>query len=544
MLAAKCPNCGATSPISLELPDLLDCSYCAYQGPLPPHIEQEVVAAREALWAMQAQRRQLSVRRFQAVAGVERARWLAQLSFGFVTAVLLCCGGGGAVAYLLTVRRLTLAQAPILGFAIVPLVFSVSVSALLFWWLKRRERRVRQIIAALPPAAPGHPARCHVCGGPVKAEARKPISRCGYCHADNLMAADVMREAAGQQVAVFSAMAQAVRQESEVEDWNSAAVPLLIAAGGYVSPVAGVVVAVALYIGLLATPRDPDPHETYAAVDVSGTRCYGRAVPLLDGRVSVELGKTFPEFDGPLILRSAAVHRVTSQSLVGREIMLDLGRSGRVTGLSATYADDNNQLRVGDRVVDPIGACDAEPQLEVRYSDPGLGECRALLADQGAVWWVDQFKLWHLQAGADLVQVIPHQTNALQKVQFVRTGDHALWLYSLDGDNALWRLQLDVDGAKPLQLGEGVRDFHAVNQRVVYSTYGGIFYRESLSAEAKTLAGEEASTSNIALGVDEAYWLDANHVTHAVDFTGGTSREIRGAVYDTRFVPLPDASLL
>src|SRR5690606_41266815 len=66
MLAARCPQCGAASPVSVATPELLDCSYCPYVGRPPEAVVQELYAAQHALHAMDRGRRQLSAQQIRA----------------------------------------------------------------------------------------------------------------------------------------------------------------------------------------------------------------------------------------------------------------------------------------------------------------------------------------------------------------------------------------------------------------------------------------------------------------------------------------------
>ena len=70
------------------------------------------------------------------------------------------------------------------------ILFTSGVLGLLI--LLRTRRTLRDKSAAIPPAAPGAPAGCRVCGGPLESTATDVIVRCTYCAADSVVTRGVL----------------------------------------------------------------------------------------------------------------------------------------------------------------------------------------------------------------------------------------------------------------------------------------------------------------------------------------------------------------
>lgn len=158
MLAAYCPQCGAPNPVSLVAPRELTCSHCHYRGSPPPEVVAELPRAAQLVGQMDARRRQLS--------GLQK-RALLSRSAGCLYLVLLGLFARGFAG--MGVSCATGEQTPptwmlVLGF--LPVVVMLISGGLGGWWIRREQRRLEEACAAVPPDAPGEPARCHLCGAP------------------------------------------------------------------------------------------------------------------------------------------------------------------------------------------------------------------------------------------------------------------------------------------------------------------------------------------------------------------------------------------
>lgn len=77
-------------------------------------------------------------------------------------------------------------------------------------------RALQALLAAGPPERPGGPASCRECGAPLTVSKDALAARCGYCHADNLVAVDAawLRGAKVDRRAVKRTIHEALSDES------------------------------------------------------------------------------------------------------------------------------------------------------------------------------------------------------------------------------------------------------------------------------------------------------------------------------------------
>lgn len=100
----------------------------------------------------------------------------------------------------------------IVGFG--PLVIRLATGAVGSALLAKRKRLLEAACTALPPLAPGEPARCHVCGGPLRNDPHEYVEMCGFCHADNIVAPAILARVQGRQAMVLHAHARVVSHEA------------------------------------------------------------------------------------------------------------------------------------------------------------------------------------------------------------------------------------------------------------------------------------------------------------------------------------------
>jgi hypothetical protein len=116
----------------------------------------------------------------------------------------------------------------------------------------RARRKLLRACTATPPPARGLPARCHLCGAPLRGEvaAVEGVERCGHCQADNVVRADVLAAAVSARAAVLSGYEAAVAREarSAAADPGRAGLLAVLAPFGIIAA-ASVVLVVVMLLG-------------------------------------------------------------------------------------------------------------------------------------------------------------------------------------------------------------------------------------------------------------------------------------------------------
>lgn len=80
--------------------------------------------------------------------------------------------------------------------AILPFPLSIFVFGMGVVFIVRQALgRLEEGCAAVPPAAPGESASCHVCGAPLTMVGEAGVARCGFCQADNVVTARALDRA-------------------------------------------------------------------------------------------------------------------------------------------------------------------------------------------------------------------------------------------------------------------------------------------------------------------------------------------------------------
>ena len=163
MIAVECPQCGAPTPAFPLAPERIHCRGCRYQGPPRPEVVEQIRAAAQQLGAAQAQHaRHLSAAQARVLTSLLRNR----KALHWVLILLLVPLGSCAGCSVLMVG----VEDPELGLALIfglPLVFFATAAFLASRKLSAQVRELSDACAAVPPAAPGAPAQCHLCGGPL-----------------------------------------------------------------------------------------------------------------------------------------------------------------------------------------------------------------------------------------------------------------------------------------------------------------------------------------------------------------------------------------
>jgi len=185
LFGAECPGCGRPLAFSLSQPEGFQCDACGARGRHPPEIVEQLRKADELLRQGHAQHRQFDgVQRFSLNAsGILLGLYL----FIFFAAMVPAgCSAGCAL-----VQSVGGTPAGVMMMGLPPVIlFSSGILGLLI--LLRTRRSLREKSAAIPPSAPGAPARCRVCGGPLESTVTDVIVRCPYCAADSVVTRGVL----------------------------------------------------------------------------------------------------------------------------------------------------------------------------------------------------------------------------------------------------------------------------------------------------------------------------------------------------------------
>ncbi|MGE0327171.1 MAG: hypothetical protein AB7K71_07170 [Polyangiaceae bacterium] len=389
MLAAHCPQCGAASPVCVAQPELLDCAYCPYVGRPDDRVVAELHAARAALFHIHATRRQFSVGQRRAIERGKTQRLRVFVLLAFLVAPLFLCGGGCGALLVFGKGGAAVSDLPIFIALLAPSALVLAVGWLLMRWHKRGLERLMASCAAIPPAAQGRPAMCHVCGAPLHEADKNVVVRCTYCHADNVTSSDVVRSVAQNQAVIVNAMAGSVENAAVQVARNTSTALTLSFVFALLSPVLAILLACGVVMVMLSIDVTPDPNERYAYVDVAGTRCYG-SFHKTDKGYSLSFGKAFPELVDALEVGPNDVHTVPASELVGKEMLGADNKPRRVRKLTRTLADATNQLDDGftSTGLSPIGACEKPPNMSELAEDSKLTGCAGIYAVQGTPYVV------------------------------------------------------------------------------------------------------------------------------------------------------------
>ncbi|MBL9106327.1 MAG: hypothetical protein JNL82_35720 [Myxococcales bacterium] len=195
-LPVPCPRCGAAMRLVGDVGTRVRCDFCRHEDDLPADAADRLDFLRRRLAAVRAAR--------QGLADADR-RIVAMIEGGWLSGTLKAALGPLALILGLVVLPALLApvagdrEARVAGLAAglaLVLRLAAVVGGMVGAWLlaARRYRRViRPRLLARVPAAPGSPARCRACGGPLRVLHHAFVD-CPYCGATNLLTAELTRE--------------------------------------------------------------------------------------------------------------------------------------------------------------------------------------------------------------------------------------------------------------------------------------------------------------------------------------------------------------
>lgn len=266
MPAITCPECGAATRVSLETPTVVDCAACGTKGTPSEAITADLIAAQQALTAMDATRRQLGWAQHRLTTTSAGAGTL----FAIVLLPFAGCGG----AMFAVGRTGTAKDVGLTAFSLLPAVIMMAAGAVLFRNLTKATRQAQLACAAAPPSVPGGALGCHVCGADLPAIdlARSALSRCRFCEADNVVSADVMKNAAAHDAQKAEPVLEQVRRHGEALVLHQARAKQLLTKLALVAPLVGFMTAVVLG---LASPTAA-PVDDYVLVRTEKGLCVAR----------------------------------------------------------------------------------------------------------------------------------------------------------------------------------------------------------------------------------------------------------------------------
>jgi hypothetical protein len=195
--------------MSLATPSVLQCTACRYVGPPAPRDSERLAHAATVLWSLDVRQRQLDAAQLRLLRSARRGRLGLVLSLIAGALALSPCVACALMSVLLPEPGYGMALscgAPVFVFALT----GAALLAIAF----RRRRSLEEACAAEPPELPGQPARCHVCGAPLRAGIDEHVVRCGFCQADNVIDPKVLARLGAKRARAIGDFDAAVRQEA------------------------------------------------------------------------------------------------------------------------------------------------------------------------------------------------------------------------------------------------------------------------------------------------------------------------------------------
>ena len=213
-----CKRCGAPTEVQ---PDLsLSCRFCGTLDRLPPDELGRVLEIKGRLAMAAGRVAQLASSEAALASIFERkgAFWSVMGPFPFLALAVVSYAVYGAYATLSALPasvpdavRIDLVVAAAYG----PLfILGITISLPLALLVGRLSytRNVRPRLAARPPRYAGAPLRCRACGGDLP-PSRDAVVHCTFCRTQNLVSADVARDAArrlDEEIAAYRAQASGI----------------------------------------------------------------------------------------------------------------------------------------------------------------------------------------------------------------------------------------------------------------------------------------------------------------------------------------------
>jgi hypothetical protein len=202
MLAVPCPACGAPCRVNLETPDVVACEKCGRRGAPPEAASARIRGAAEVLARSDDRERQLHGFARSIASGRGLAIYLVVVGISAAWAMVLVVG---------MQAPMIAAHLGVLGLPAVAAVLSFGVALPGLLGIRRKQKFLRQLLAAAPPLRAGEAAACRVCGGPVEGLG---VVRCSYCRSDNVVDHRVMDRAGEVQAGELQDLSSALSSHS------------------------------------------------------------------------------------------------------------------------------------------------------------------------------------------------------------------------------------------------------------------------------------------------------------------------------------------
>lgn len=322
MLSTACPQCGRPAQLSLAAPDRLACAACGFAGAPPPDVQRRLASAAQILQSIGARERQLSAQQQRALGSSRGAALGYWLTTGIVSIPLFGCGALGAVIAL-GGKQASLSGA---AFSLAPLALFALSAVIGQRWVSKRYAALRVACAALPPPAPGQPAGCHVCGAPLVSGA-SAVARCGFCHADNVVAPDALAAAAASRGASVTDFEAEVKREATLARSVAKQATFAILASAVGAPFSTVVLFLVAAFVLLKIEAPIDLSYRYALVQTDAGRCLAHVYPRKDGKWLLGFGSRPPAGKPSIEVRDRAddLPPVALADLAGKRVLAGPG---------------------------------------------------------------------------------------------------------------------------------------------------------------------------------------------------------------------------
>ena len=270
-MTEACDHCGRPVRIRLDR-DVHPCIGCGAQVAFRPEVAQRIAAARAALFRMDVRQRQLSGRQTGAAQGSSSYSVLL-----LVVILLACLPFGGCSAFSMLSDDVHPDDRVFIVLAFTaPLVVMGALAAMVVYAFRRARRKLLAACTAVPPAAPGEPAGCHVCGAPLVAAPNGAIARCSFCGADNVVAAQAMTQAQHAHAHGAMEIEATLRREAVALGTVSGLLVTATIACTFIVPIVIAIAECAILFSCRSWEHPPDGSVSYALVDMPEGRCLTR----------------------------------------------------------------------------------------------------------------------------------------------------------------------------------------------------------------------------------------------------------------------------
>lgn len=223
----------------LGRPDWIRCPACHYQGAPPADCVPSLQRAAQIVVGSSQRHRQLgAAQRRTLLLGRGRSRRFSVLAL-LAAAPLVACGGCGLVMGA-SLDDFLLSDVALMLTPIVSFVLPVTG---LWLWLRSARRRLEEACVAIPPLVAGEPVTCYVCGGPLAPSGVRPLARCDWCAADNLVDPAALARAAHRQTEVVGSLEGEVERQGRVASSTARTASAMLVPAAIVVPLVSLLVA-------------------------------------------------------------------------------------------------------------------------------------------------------------------------------------------------------------------------------------------------------------------------------------------------------------